>query len=87
MDGLDQARKQELIERVCAQLRAWNLREPAIVLLSMHAPLAFLASQLLLVAQPFLGSWTGDRLANDLVLLLEDPQNVELLAARLQRNA
>ena len=86
MDSLDAARKQELIERVSSQLRAWNLREPAIVLLSMHAPLAFFASQLLLVAQPFLGSLTGDRLARDLALLLEDPQNVELLAARLQQN-
>ncbi|MBI4671352.1 MAG: hypothetical protein HY741_06745 [Chloroflexi bacterium] len=83
MDGLDQARRQELIERVSMQLRAWNLREPAIVLLSMHAPLAFLGSQLLLVAQPFLGSLTGDRMARDLVLFLEDPQNIELLAARL----
>lgn len=83
MEGLDATRRQELIEWLSRQLRAWNVREPAIVLLSMHAPLAFLGSQLLLVAQPFLRGWMDDRTAHDLVLLLEDPQNVELLAARL----
>lgn len=83
MEGLDAARREELIQRLSGQLRAWNLREPAIVILSMHAPLAFFGSQLLLVAQPFLRGWMGDRMAHDLVLLLEDPQNIELLAARL----
>jgi hypothetical protein len=86
MEPLPQARRQELIERASAQLRAWHLREPALVLLTMHLPLAFIGSQLLLIAQPFVGLVTGERTARDLVLFLEDPQNIERLAARLEQN-
>jgi hypothetical protein len=55
--------------------------------LAMHAPLGFLGSQLLLTAQPFLSMFTGDALARDLVLLLEDPQNIERIADRLSQMA
>jgi hypothetical protein len=84
MSALPDARCEALIERVSAQLIAWNLREPAIALLAMHAPLAYLGSQTLLIAQPLLGIFTGDAMARDLALLLEDPQNVERLVARLE---
>jgi len=87
MPNLSAARRQELIERVHAQLRAWNLREPAIVFLAMHAPLAFFGSQMLLAAQPFLGMFHGDRWVHDLALLLDDPQNVQELIARLEADA
>jgi hypothetical protein len=52
----------------------------------MHLPLAFIGSQLLLIAQPFVGLVTGERTARDLVLFFEDPQNIERLAARLEQN-
>jgi len=81
---LTDERRLELIERASETLCAWHLREPALVFLSLHAPLAFLGSQLLLAAQPLLGVLTGDRLARELALLLEEPANVELLVARLQ---
>jgi len=84
MTNLPDARRQELIERVSRMLRAWNLREPAIVLFTMHAPLAFLASQFMLAAQPFVGVLTGDEFARDFALLLEDPQNIEQLVTRLE---
>ena len=84
MSALPDDRREALIERVSAQLVAWNLREPAIALLEMHAPLAFLGSQMLLVAQPLLGIFTGDAMAQDLALLLEDPQNIERLVAHLE---
>ena len=84
MTTLPDARRQELIERVSEMLRAWHLREPAIVLLTMHAPLAFLGSQFMLAAQPFVGVFTGDQFAHDLALLLEDPQNIEQLVTRLE---
>ncbi len=87
MESLPDARRDELIERVSAQLRAWNLREPAMVLLAMHMPLAFIGSQFLLVAQPFMNLLTGERMAQDLVLIMQDPQNLERLAARLEQNA
>jgi hypothetical protein len=87
MLGLDDARRREWIERVSAQLIAWNLREPAIVFLTMHAPLAFLGSQFLIAAQPFVGMVTGDTFAREFALLLEDPQNVEQLVTHLEQPA
>ncbi len=87
MSNLDDTRRRELIERVAAQLCRWNLREPAIFFLAMHAPLAFLGSQLVIAAQPFVGMMTGDSFARDFALLLEDPQNIELLIAQLEHHA
>ncbi|OQY84590.1 MAG: hypothetical protein B6D41_15425 [Chloroflexi bacterium UTCFX4] len=87
MDELPAARRQELMERVCAQLRAWNLREPALVLLNMHLPLALVGSQFLLVAEPFLGIFTGERAARELVWLFQDPRNIEQLALQLEQPA
>jgi hypothetical protein len=84
---LSDAQRDELMDRVTAQLIQWHLREPAIVLLAMHAPLAFLGSQFLLAAQPFLGVFTGDAFARDFALLVEDPQAVEQLVARLEASA
>lgn len=87
MANLSDARREELLERVNAQVRAWNLREPAIVFLSLHAPLAFLASQFLIAAQPFVGMMTGDAFARDVALLLEEPNSIQELIARLQEPA
>lgn len=85
MPILPSARQQELVDRVCGQLVTWNLREPAVVCLSMHAPLAFLGSQLLIAAQPFLGIVTGDEFARDFAVLLEDPESLDLLITRLEQ--
>lgn len=85
MPILQDARQQELIDRVCGQLVAWNLREPAVVFLSMHTPLAFLGSQLLIAAQPFLGIVTGDEFARDFAVLLEDPASLDLLIRQLEQ--
>lgn len=85
MSTLHDARQEKVIELVCARLIAWNLREPAVVFLSMHAPLAFLGSQFLIAAQPFLGVFTGDEFARDMALLLDDPASVERLLNRLEQ--
>ena len=61
-----------------------GMSAPAILLLEMHAPLAFLASQLLFATQPFIGWLAGDRLISDLAYLLEEPENVKQLVTRLE---
>jgi hypothetical protein len=87
MPDLSDARRHELIARVSAQLCTWHLREPAIVFLAMHSPLAFLGSQLLLVAQPFLGTAGASQFAYDCALVFQDPENVNLLLDRLEQDA
>ncbi len=78
-------RRDELIETVANRLCALNLSAPAILLLQMHLPLAFLGSQLLLAAEPFVALVTGDRLARELAFFCEEPENVERLIARLEK--
>jgi hypothetical protein len=78
------ARKEELIERVARQLHASGLSAPAILFLQMNAPLSFLGSQLLFAAEPFVGWLTGDRMMHDIAYMLEEPENIERLIARLE---
>lgn len=82
--SLSPARRDELVERLARQLSDWRMKAPAILLLQMHAPLAFLGGQLLFAAQPLVAWMAGDRLVRDLAFLLEDPGNVERLIARLE---
>ncbi len=82
---LTPVRRDELIETIARRLSGWNLSAPAIMLLQMHAPLAFLGGQLLFAAEPFLATITGDRLARDLACLVEEPENIERLIARLEK--
>ncbi len=81
---LTAARRDELIESIAGQVRARHLQWPAILLLEAYAPLAFLGSNLLLAAQPWVGWFTGDRLARELALLSAEPVNLERLIARLE---
>ena len=82
---LTPARRDELIETIACRLSAWNLNAPAIFLLQLHAPLAFLGGQLLFAAEPLIATLTGFRLARDLALLVEEPENVERLVTRLEQ--
>lgn len=84
MPAPDDARRRELIERVSARLIAWNMHGPAIAFLTMHKPLAFLGSQFLIAAQPFVSMATGDQFARDIALVLEEPQNIEQLITQLE---
>jgi hypothetical protein len=81
---LTPARRDELVDGIARRLNAWGFGAPAILLLQMHAPLAFLGSQMLYATQPFVGWLTGDRLIDDLAYLLEEPENLERLMARLE---
>ncbi len=83
--SLDPDRRDELVETLAARLSTWNLSAPAILLLQTHAPLAFLGSQLLYAAQPFVSLVTGVRFARDLACFCEEPANVERLIARLEQ--
>ena len=78
------ARRDELIETIATRLCGARLETPAVLLLTMHMPLAGLGSALLLAAQPFVGVLTGDAFARDLALLLEEPADVERLIRRLE---
>ena len=57
---------------------------PAILLLEAHKPLAFLGSQLLLVAQPTFDIFFPKNFIGNLAELLAEPQQLEQLIRRLE---
>src|SRR5262245_31642970 len=79
----DASRRDALIDKTTAQLRAWGLSGPALLLLESHAPLAFFGSQFLIAAQPFLTAFADAHLVQDLAGLLQDPHDLERLIAEL----
>ncbi len=84
--SLNPARRDELVATLASRLRAWNLSTPAILCLQSLAPLGFLASQLFVFAQPFVGLIAGDGLAREWALICEEPETIERLIAQLERS-
>jgi hypothetical protein len=75
------------IQNIADKIVGLRLTTPAILLLEAHKPLAFLGSQLLLVAQPTLNIFLPQNLVNDLTQLLAEPEQLEQLITRLETNA
>jgi hypothetical protein len=78
-------RREELIDDLARRLGVWGLAAPAIALLETHKPLNFIASQTLLVFQPFLTPFLRDAPLEEYSLLLEDRSNVERIIYRLEQ--
>jgi hypothetical protein len=73
------------IETVSNKISELGLTGPAIVLLEAHKPLAFISSQLLLLAQPTLDLLFPRNHVGELVELMADSAQVEALIVRLER--
>ena len=84
IEPVDSAEPQ-LIEHIAHNINRWRLNLPALVLLQVLKPFSFIASQGLLVCQPFLELLgTGSRI-DGYADLLADRTNVDLLVARLEQ--
>jgi hypothetical protein len=75
------------IKKVVDKITHLGLTAPAILLLEAHKPLAFMGSQLLLVAQPTLGIFLPPNLIRNTANLLADPDQLEELIVRLEMSA
>lgn len=80
------------LERLVEWIESRGLCTPAILFLEASKPLAPIGSQLLLLAQPLIGpamSWLGrgdgDQALADCADLLESPDSLDRLLARLER--
>ena len=85
--SLDTQRRDELIEQLSQRAARLGMTSPAILLLEMHKPLAFLGAQLVWATQPLLQGWWRDQDLRDLARLLEDRAGVDALIERLSANA
>jgi len=72
------------VEKASTKIVDLELTAPAILLLEAHKPLAFVSSQLLLVAQPILDIFLPQNLVKNSADLLADSSQVEQLIARLE---
>ena len=72
------------VQKVADKIIDLKLTMPAILLLEAHKPLAFLGSQLLLVAQPTFDIFFPKNFTGNLAELLAEPQQLEQLIHRLE---
>ena len=76
----------KFIERAADKIKELGLTGPTIVLLEAHKPLAFISSQLLLVAQPVLDIFFPHSYTRNLADLLADSTQIEQLILSLKGN-
>jgi hypothetical protein len=73
------------LEKVADKITDLGLIGPAIFLLEVNKPLAFLGSQLLLVAQPTLNVFFSPSFTQNSIDLLADPAQLDQLMTDLER--
>ncbi len=71
-------------EKLAHKITHLGLTTPAILLLEAHKPLAFVGSQLLLVAQPTLNLFVSVDLTRNMADMLADPIQIEALITQLE---
>jgi hypothetical protein len=76
--------QQKFVEKVANKINQLGLTSPAIFLLEAHKPLAFIGSQLLLVAQPTVDIFFPRNSTRNLADVLANPTQVEQLLAMLE---
>ena len=72
------------IEKVADKISELGLAGPAILLLEANKPLAFIGSQLLLVAQPTLNLFLSPSFTQNTIVLLADSRQLEQLINGLE---
>ncbi|GAB4451686.1 MAG: hypothetical protein Kow0031_34230 [Anaerolineae bacterium] len=75
------------VEKIAGNINRLGLTTPAILLLEAHKPLAFIGSQLLLIAQPTLELITPPNLVKNTAGVLSDSTQVEQLIRLLEQHA
>ena len=86
-DDLTDEQVNGAIEDIARHIVRRRLETPAILLLEMHKPVSFIASQALVVGTPFLGPIVGvDRLAR-YGSILHDRANLDRLIRRIDELA
>jgi hypothetical protein len=73
------------IEQLAEKINRMGLTMPTVLLLEAHKPIAFLVSQLLLIAQPSLNFFISPTLTQNLTHLLAEETELEQLITTLER--
>jgi hypothetical protein len=81
-----EAAHDDLLEQIVGALCRRGLRDAALVTLEAGRPLAFIAGQLLWMSRPLLSIFVSASKIGVLAEILEDPQMLAELTARLEAN-
>ena len=82
--GLTEEERDTLIAQLAERVARHNMATPAILMLEMHKPVAFLAGQSLLVGSGFLAPLFGPQNVRKYIRLLESRENIELLIRSIE---
>jgi hypothetical protein len=83
-DELNDEQTESLIEKAANEIRRRKMETPAIMMLEMHKPLGWVASQATLAFSPFLVPFTGFDFMNDYSRLFAKRENIEKLLQKLE---
>jgi hypothetical protein len=72
------------LDAIARRIVERRLEAPAILFLESHKPLSFLAGQGVAAAIPFLGPLIGPERVAKLSLILQTPENVDLLVRKIE---
>jgi hypothetical protein len=81
---LSPEKRDDLINKLAAQVDKRRMHLPAILFLDMHKPLAFLAGQSLLLSSGFLAPLFGPQNVQQYAKLFESRDNIERLIQRIE---
>jgi hypothetical protein len=81
---LPEDRRDELVENLAQKVHKLGLDSPAILFLEMNKPLAFVASQSLLIGSGFLAPIVGAQNLQEYIKLIESRSNVERVIQRIE---
>jgi hypothetical protein len=80
-----QEQSDELVDQVVDQIGRWRLTVPSLMLLDVVKPFGFIASQGLLLCQPFLSFFGIEQQVSDYAGLLADREGIDRLVIRLEQ--
>ena len=76
--------REQLVEDLAQKVHKRQLYAPAILFLEMHKPVAYLASQSLILGSGFLAPLFGPKNVQQISKLFEKRENIELLVRRIE---
>ncbi len=80
------ADRDAIIDSLADRIARHQMQVPAILLLDMHRPLAYLAGQSLLLGSGFLAPLFGPKNVQQYARLLQSRENIELLITRIEKS-
>jgi hypothetical protein len=78
-------RNEQLVEQLALQIGRWRLVLPSLLFLEVTKPFSFIASQGLLLCQPFMGFFGLGQQVGEYAGLLADRANIDRLIACLEQ--